>query len=118
VALVAGWPVVVDAAFLRRHERAQFAELAASLSVPFSILDCQATLPLLRQRVAQRSQQQLTGGADPSEADGAVLERLVDADEPFDDPERAHVIVVDQSSPPLPAVLAQQWRDAALAGSR
>ena len=72
VTLGGGWPVVVDAAFLCRSERAQFAALAALLPVPFSIFDCRAALPLLRQRLEQRR----ASGADPSEADIAVLERL------------------------------------------
>jgi len=112
VALGGGWPFVVDAAFLRGVERAQFAALAASLSVPFSIFDCRAALPLLRQRLEQRSQQ--TGGADPSEADVAVLERLSEADEPLDERERAVAIVVDAAQLVAPATLAQHWRAAAL----
>ena len=87
--LCAGWPVVVDAAFLCRSERAQFAALAASLAVPFSIFDCLAALPLLRQRLEQRQ----ASGADPSEADVAVLERLSGADERLDERERAVAII-------------------------
>jgi aminoglycoside phosphotransferase family enzyme/predicted kinase len=105
VALDAGWPVVVDAAFLRRSERAQFAALADSLAVPFSILDCQAALPLLRQRLAQRQ----AGGGDASEADVAALEHLRAVDEPLDEQERAVAIVVDAAQPATPAVLAQCW---------
>jgi len=112
VALGSGWAVVVDAAFLRRVERTQFAALAASLSVPFSIFDCQAALPLLRQRLEQRNQQ--VGGADPSEADLAVLERLSEVGEPLDERERAVAIVVDAAQLVAPATLAQHWRAAAL----
>ena len=108
-ALGAGWPVLIDAAFLRRAERRQFAALAASLALPFSILDCQAALPLLRQRVEQRALQQASGGADASEADVAVLERLIGADEPLDAAERAAAIVVDAAQPVAPATLAAQW---------
>jgi predicted kinase len=43
--LAAGWPVIVDAAFLRRTERASFAALAAAMQAPFSIIDCVAPLP-------------------------------------------------------------------------
>ena len=115
VALGAGWPVVVDAAFLRRAERAQFAALAASLSAPFSIFDCQASSALLRQRVEQRSQQGAAGVAEPSEADVRVLERLTHADEPLDAPERAVAIDVDAARPVPPATLARQWLAAASA---
>ena len=105
VTLGAGWPVVVDAAFLRRSERAQFAALATSLAVPFSIFDCRAALPLLRQRLEQRQ----ASGADPSEADVAVLERLSGADEALDERECAVEIVVDAARPVVPAMLAQHW---------
>ena len=105
VALGAGWPVIVDAAFLRRSERAQFAALAASLTAPFSIMDCRAPLPLLRRRLEHR---QATGG-DASEADVAVLDRLAGADEPLDDGEGVVAIVADATRPVSTATLAQSW---------
>lgn len=61
--------MVLDAAFLRREERAQAAALAKALDVPFAILACEAPLPVLRQRLAARQ-------GDASEASVAVLERL------------------------------------------
>ena len=105
VALAAGWPVVVDAAFLLRSERTAFAALAASLSVPFTVFDCQAEQPLLRQRLVQRQ----LGGVDASEADGAVLDRLTAVEEPLGAAERAVAIVVDAAQPVPPATLAQHW---------
>ena len=108
VALGAGWPVVVDAAFLRRSERARFDALAVSLAVPFSIVDCRAGWPLLRQRLERRQ----AVGRDPSEADVAVLERLRSADEPLDERERAVAIAVDSARPVLPTALARSWLDA------
>jgi len=114
VALGAGWPVVVDAAFLGRSERAAFAALAASLAVPFSIFDCKAALPLLHQRLQQRQ----ASGADPSEADAAVLERLSGADELLDEQERAVAIVIDAAQPVPTATLAQLWLAALHASSQ
>jgi len=105
VALGAGWPVVVDAAFLRRSERADFAALSASMSLPFSIIDCRAESPLLRQRLEQRHAK----GADPSEADVAVLERLSRLDESLDDHEGEIAIVVDAAQPQPLASIAQRW---------
>jgi uncharacterized protein len=105
VALLAGWPVVVDAAFLRRSERAQFAALAATLGMPFSIVDCRASMPLLRQRLAQRQ----ALGRDASEADVGVLERLEAIMEPLDDRERTRAIVVEAAQPVEPTALAQRW---------
>ena len=105
VALAAGWPVVIDAAFLLRSERAAFAALAASLSVPFTVFDCQAEQRLLRQRIAQRQ----LGGADASEADGAVLDRLTAVAEPLGVSEQAVAIVIDAAQPLPPATLAGRW---------
>jgi uncharacterized protein len=79
VSLGAGWPVVVDAAFLRRSERGHFTALAALRSVPFSIFDGQADLLLLRRRLA-RSQAR---GGDAPEADATVLDKLNAAEEPL-----------------------------------
>ena len=105
VALAAGWPLVVDAAFLLRSERAAFAALAASLSVPFSIFDCQAELPLLRQRIVRRQ----LGGGDASEADVSVLDRLTAVKEPLGVSEQALAIVIDAAQPVPPVTLAGRW---------
>ena len=103
VTLGGGWPVVVDAAILCRSERAQFAALAALLAVPFSIFDCRAALPLLRQRLEQRR----ASGADSSEADVAVLERLSEADERLDEREHAVAIIIDAAQPVPSTALAR-----------
>ena len=80
-ALHAGYPVVLDAAFLRRGERKQALMLARELAVPFSILHCEAPPAVLRERLLARR-------SDASEADVAVLEWLQAADEPLTDEER------------------------------
>lgn len=99
--LTAGWPVIVDAAFLRRGERAQFAALAASLPVPLSIIECRADTSVLRQRIVERQAR----GGDASEADLAVLERLRAVDEPLEAQELACALVADDA----PEVLAARW---------
>ena len=113
IALDAGWPTIVDAAFLRHGERADFAALAAATRVPFSIVDCRAPRPLLRARIAQRSAR----GDDPSEADLAVLERLAGVAEPLDAAEDALALVVDAAEPLSGEALARRWRAAAPAGT-
>lgn len=75
-ALDAGFPVVLDAAFLRRSERDAARTLAAERGVPFSILACEAPLPVLRKRLQERR-------GDASEAGVAVLEDLVRLHEPL-----------------------------------
>ncbi len=111
VALAAGWPVVVDAAFLQRTERAAFAALAAECAAPFNIIDCRAEPAVLRQRLKQR---QATGG-DASEADADVLERLTAADEPLSEAERIGAFVIDagDAGDAAPSAgLASRWRAA------
>lgn len=81
VGLQAGYPVVLDAAFLRRDERDAARDLARELKVPFSILACEAPPQVLRSRLAARRD-------DASEADAAVLERLQASAEPLGTDER------------------------------
>ena len=104
-ALRAGWPSVVDAAFLRRSERASFAALAAALAAPFAIVDCRAELPLLRVRVREREAR----ADDASEAGVDVLERLAGVAEPLDDDEQALAIPVGPESPVDASALARVW---------
>ena len=79
--LVAGWSVIVDAAFLRRAERAAFRALGDELGVSFGILFSEAPLTELRRRLQARS-------GDASEATVDVLERQIESFEPLDDEER------------------------------
>jgi len=88
--LRAGFPTIVDAAFLRRDERARMERLAGELRVPFGLLDCEAPMSVLQERVRRRSER----GGDASEADVAVLERLATRQEALDDHERAWAIEV------------------------
>jgi len=95
LALRAGWPVIVDGAFLRRVERSSFTELAEERGVPFAIIDCVAAPDVLRTRVRAR----LASAHDASEADESVLERLMTVAEPLGADERAGAIVVDADAP-------------------
>lgn len=89
--LEAGWPVVIDAAFLRREQRDAIRELARHKGLPFAILHCQAPEAILRQRIAQRQAQ----GQDPSEATADVLARQQQWLEPLDEGEQAMVCHID-----------------------
>ena len=106
IAVAAGWPTIVDAAFLRREERARFAALAAELGVPFAIVDCHAAMPLLRERVSARQ----ASRSDASEADVAVLERLVDVDEPLDAMEKRRAIAFRADASESPHGVAGRWQ--------
>jgi len=103
--LEAGWPVIVDATFLRAGERRAFADLARELGVPFSILHCHADPELLRQRVKARE----AAADDPSEADLAVLERQLAGHDALDEVERAHAIDVDTGRPTDIDDIALRW---------
>jgi uncharacterized protein len=96
LSLQAGWPTVVDAAFLKRAERDRFAALAAECGVPFAILPCHADPAVLAQRVLARQGR----GDDASEADLAVLQRQQDWLEPL-----------GADEPVAPAALAEPVTD-------
>ncbi len=104
-ALRAGWPTIVDAAFLSRSERASFAALATAVAAPFAIVDCRAELPLLRRRVREREAR----ADDASEAGVDVLERLAGVAEALDEDEQALTIPVGPQSPVDAAALARSW---------
>ena len=108
-ALRAGYPVIVDAAFLRVHERRRFQALAAELQVPFSILDCTASAATLRQRVAARA----ATGTDASEADVAVLERQLASQQPLEADEQALAMAVPTDQVVDVDALVRRWRAAA-----
>lgn len=84
--LMAGYVVIVDAAFLAQHERELFHQLAEKLSVPFVIASMQVGNETLRRRIRQRQQ----AANDASEADLAVLEKLQLAQQPLSSGERGH----------------------------
>ncbi|MEK7876199.1 MAG: AAA family ATPase [Pseudomonadota bacterium] len=66
----AGYPVIVDATFLKHAQRAAFRALAQELGVPFVIATLRAPHDVLRARVAARA----AHGGDASEAELVVLE--------------------------------------------
>ena len=103
--LRAGYPVIVDAAFLRAQERDDFRALAQELRVPFAILHCRADPGLLRRRVRERSLRR----DDASEADTAVLEGQLASHEALRESERTLTIEVDTANPPDMAAIARRW---------
>jgi len=86
--LAAGFPVIVDAAFLDRERRAAFAQLAADLNVPFVILQCVASASTLRRRICNRQQ-------DVSDADLNVLEHQLMHLKPLAEEELPFTISLD-----------------------
>ena len=91
----AGYPAVVDAAFLKRAERGRFQELARRCAVPFIVLDFDLPERMLRERVAQRA----AAGSDASEADLSILERQIQWREALVPQERVAAVSVDTRGP-------------------
>jgi len=81
--LAAGFPVIVDAAFILRSERDRFRALAQELDVPFVIASVHSDAILLAERLSLRSRQR----NDASEADLTVLQKLQGFHEPLNSEE-------------------------------
>ena len=85
--LEADYPVVIDAAFLHRTERAQAVALADELGLPLSIIDCKAPLEVLRKRIGARR-------GDASEATDTVLDAMRLSAEPLN-AEELDLVIAD-----------------------
>lgn len=90
----AGFPVVVDAAFLQPELRAQFRQLAERLAVPFLILVCSAPDDVLEKRVANRE----VSNTDASDAGLAVLRQQLAIDTGIELEPAGQVVIVDTSN--------------------
>ncbi len=99
--LEAGFPVLVDATFLARSQRAPFMALAQQLQVPCRILAFDAPEAVLRERVRQRLQH----GGDASEATLQVLQAQLARREGLTAREEALTVHVDTTQPVDWAVL-------------
>ena len=89
--LRAGYPVVLDAAFLKRAQRDGARQVAEDHGVPFLLLDCQAPEGVLEQRLARR----LRDGGDPSDATLEVMHAQQASREPLAEDELARQRVID-----------------------
>lgn len=88
--IAAGYPAVVDAAFLKREQRERFAGLAQAAGVRFLIAACTAAPATLRARVAARERE----AHDASEAGLAVLEHQYATEEPLAQDETEHTLSI------------------------
>jgi len=102
--LAAGFPVIVDATFLRRAARQPFLELARELGIPLRIVSLRAPVPLLQARVSQREEQ----GRDASEAGLEVLAHQLQAHDSLAQDELEQSLVLE-------AVQTDQWPETAAA---
>jgi aminoglycoside phosphotransferase family enzyme/predicted kinase len=93
--IAAGWPVIVDATFLRKAERIAFRDLARELAVPVVVVSCTAPDSALRARILSRDQTR----ADASEAGLEVLARQRDSYEPASRDELDDTVAFDTTQP-------------------
>ena len=100
----AGYPVIIDATFLRFEWREQFRQLSGSLAVPFVLLYFEADKGTLCARIRSRQ----AAGADPSEAGIEVLEAQLASQERLTPDELADVIRVESSMDPSTGKLLDQ----------
>jgi len=89
--LAAGFPVIVDATFLKRAHRQPFLALAQQRGVQAAILVCAADHGELVRRIQARQ----SSGLDPSEADVTVMEQQAQQQEALTDSEAALAITAD-----------------------
>ncbi|MGC2458558.1 MAG: AAA family ATPase [Gallionellaceae bacterium] len=111
--LDAGFPVVVDAAFLRQDEREKFHGLALDRQVPFAIASMQASDTVLHARIKKRQ----IAARDASEADINVMHRLKEGRQPLSRHELASTVKMQNDSEGMIAD-ARSWEklDKLLAG--
>ncbi|MGZ5054133.1 MAG: bifunctional aminoglycoside phosphotransferase/ATP-binding protein [Methylobacter sp.] len=89
--LDAGFPVIIDATFLKTEQRAPFRQLADDCGVPFRIITFQASDQELYRRIKQRQD-------DASEATIAVLQHQLQSAQSLLDQEQPSVITVNTES--------------------
>ena len=96
LAIKSGFPVIVDATFLKQHQRDQMLQLASRLTVPFVILDFPLSETELFRRVELRSKK----SGQISEADSNILRHQLDKQQPLSpEEERICIKVSPESSP-------------------
>lgn len=89
--LRAGFPVVLDATYLKRDQRQAASGVASETGVPLLILDCHAPEAVIASWLAQRQAE----NADPSDATLEVVKAQQATREPLDETEQQHATRVD-----------------------
>ena len=101
--LEAGYPVFLDATFLRSEQRRAARGLARELAVPFAILALEAPEDEIRRWMRARAEV----AGNPSDADEAVLDRQLSRQDPLEAAEEPVAVRVDTS---------REWDFAGIAG--
>ena len=104
--LQAGFPVIMDATFIKQTIRQIFWQIAQNLNLPFAILSVQTETTILYERVAKRSQE----NHDASDADAAVLRQQLQRYDPLTPEELSRTLILNTATPPNFACLAAELR--------
>lgn len=99
--LDAGWAVIVDAACLARWQRDLLRDIAQRRGAGFRILDIQADLAKLRERITLRT----ALGEDASEADLRILQQQIETMQPLGMDELAAVTQISGTAALAPELL-------------
>lgn len=83
--LHAGYPVIIDAACLKREQRELFFDLAQKLQITFHILALDAPSALLYERIQQRAN-------DPSEATIEIVDKQIKEQDPLSEDEKKYLL--------------------------
>jgi aminoglycoside phosphotransferase family enzyme/predicted kinase len=86
--IIAGFTVIIDAAFLKHQQRKPFQALASRLAVPYTIVEATAPIEVLRKRIIERKN-------DVSDADLSVLNNQIKHWKPLNEDELGDAVTVD-----------------------
>ncbi|MGM3422732.1 AAA family ATPase [Pseudomonas sp. MS15a(2019)] len=89
--LAAGYPLVLDATYLKQGQRTAAQALAEAQAAPLLIIDCQADDELIARWLQERQAE----GTDPSEATLAVVAAQRQAQDPLEPAEQDRALVVE-----------------------
>ena len=94
--LAAGYPVLVDATFIRLEPRERMRALANALQVPCFVLAFTAAPGIMRERATRRAALSL----DASEADASIVDQQLAALEPLTPEEQEQAFIIATDTPP------------------
>ncbi|MEM9552735.1 MAG: AAA family ATPase [Acidobacteriota bacterium] len=107
IVLGSGRSLVVDATFRSRGERARFRALAASLGVPFVLVECCCSPAVCRARLERRASDDTAGASDGRLE---IFDEFIASWQPVDELPAAEHVIVDTERPlvqTLPALEAR-----------